>query len=53
MSTDPSPRITPRDLDVLQSVLNRMVGNEPLAAALRRKLQQARIVPADSLPLMW
>lgn len=49
MSSDPSPRITPRDLDVLQSVLGRMVGNEPLAVALRLKLQQSRVVPTEAL----
>lgn len=49
MRTDPAPRITPRDLDVLQSMLGRMVGDEPLAIALRRKLEQVRIVPAEHL----
>jgi len=50
MSTDYLPQITPRDLSILENMLDRDVtGDEKLTAAIRRKLQLARIVFADDL----
>jgi len=50
MSTDYLPRITPRDLSVLEAMLDRdQFGNEGLTSAIRRKLQLAQIVFADDL----
>lgn len=50
MSTDYLPKITPRDLSVLEAMLDRdLLGDEALTGAVRRKLQLAQIVFADDL----
>lgn len=51
MTTDYLPRITPRDLGILEAMLDRDAdGSDVLARAIRRKLRLAQIVFADDLP---
>lgn len=51
MSTDYLPRITTRDLSILEEMLDRGTdGNALLATAIRRKLRLAQITFADDLP---
>lgn len=51
MSTDYLPKITPRDLGILETMADRGIGgSEMLTGAIRRKLQLAQIVFADDLP---
>ena len=49
MSTDYLPKITPRDLSILEGMLEQGLGDAKLTNAIRRKLQLAQIVFADDL----